>query len=106
MTDDTNLTNTEDITDPVLKAIKRYEKRPSIIKFKNNSKSNEQNKFKFTKVTKSNVKNVIDYLDTSKVTTYKGIPAKALKENSDIYLHILTDIINNTINTSVFPKKL
>ena len=53
---------------------------------------------------------LIDNLDTSKgpsnATTYKGIPAKSLKKNSDIYQHILTDMINNTINTSVFPKKL
>ena len=54
----------------------------------------------FLKVTKLNVKKVIDYLETSKATTYEGIPAKVLKENSYIYLHKLTDMIYNTINTS------
>ena len=67
---DEYITDAQHINDPILKAIKKYAKHPSIIKRADNISIN--NKFSFSTVP-INIKGVVNSLDVSKSTTYCNI---------------------------------
>ena len=74
--------DTQNIDDPILKAIKKYEKHPSITKINENTRVD--NKFSFSTVPLIDIKDVVNSLDASKSTTYCNIPTKIFKQNFDI----------------------
>ena len=80
--DDAYITDAKQISDPILNAIKKYEKHPSIIKITENISIN--NKFTFSTVPSHEVEAVVNSLDISKSTTYCNIPTKIFKQNFDI----------------------
>ena len=98
------ISDTEGITDPVLKAIKKYENHPSIVKIKENVDAG--NKFNFSRVSSNEMGNIVNNLDVSKANTYKNIPTKVFKQNVDIYLDIITNIYNNSIIKPNFSSKM
>ena len=98
------MSGTEDIHDPVLIAIKKFENHPSISKIKQNM--NTKFKFEFSNITSDEMMGVVKNLDSSKATTYKNIPIKTFKQHIDIYIDKVTDIYNSMINSSVFPDNL
>ena len=92
------------INDPVLRAINKYQNHPSIIAIHNNCIKID--KFVFHTITPNDLLNIINNLDTTKATSYQSIPAGIFKENIDLYYMLITDIINDSIHNLNFPDKL
>ena len=82
---DKTITNTGNISDLVLKAIKKYEKHPSILKIKNITKTKET--FSFLNITEKDISVIVKNLNTSKATTHKNIPIKIFKEHITVYIN-------------------
>ena len=76
----------ENIRDPVIKAIVKYRAHPSIIAIKENctSKSN----FNFSFVEKVDILKEIKMLQSNKATQNTDIPTKLIKDNADIFCGI------------------
>ena len=67
------LVETNDVFDPVLKAIKKYSAHPSILRIKEKMNNNV---FSFQKVTYEEILNEINGSDTSKSTQSENTPFK------------------------------
>ena len=80
------LVETNDVFDPVLKAIKKYSAHPSILRIKEKMNNNV---FSFRKVTYEEILNEINSLDTSKSTHSENIPFKITKDNADIFANFI-----------------
>ena len=65
-------TDTTGITDPIIKAITKYEKHPSIIKI--NEALTITDKFNFPHVQCEDLQQIVNDLDVSKTTAYCSIP--------------------------------
>ena len=98
------LLNTEDIQDPVLKSISKYSSHPSIIKI--NEYIKETNIFSFHLVNIDEIESEILSLAVKKSCQENDIPTKILKENSDIFAHIIFHDFNYCIVNSLFPDEL
>ena len=98
------LLNTEDIQDPVLKSIRKYSTHPSIVVI--NESINEKSIFKFQLVSIDEVENEISSLDVNKSCQENDIPTRVIKENSDIFAHIIFHDLNSCIVNSLFPDDL
>ena len=98
------LLNTEDIQDPVLKSISKYSSHPSIIKI--NEYIKETNTFSFHLVNIDEIESEILSLAVKKSCQENDIPTKILKENSDIFAHIIFHDFNYCIVNSLFPDEL
>ena len=94
----------ENIRDPVIKAIVKYRAHPSIIAIKENcaSKSN----FNFSFVEKVDILKEIKMLQSNKATQNTDIPTKLIKDNADIFAEFIFISLNKCIEQSVFPSKL
>ena len=105
---DNKVTNsTEGIDDPVEKAIYKFEKHPSVLKIKEKiGDITLDNEFNFTTIDKEGIEKQIAMLNARKTTTFKNIPAKILKSNSDICTPYLKGILDSSINNGTFPKNL
>ena len=92
----------ENISDPVIKAIVKYRAHPSIITIKENcpSKSN----FNFNE--KVDILKEIKMLQSNKATQNTDIPTKLIKDNADIFAEFIFISLNKCIEQSVFPSKL
>ena len=99
------LYNVEDIKDPILKSIKKYEKHPSIIKIIE-SKYEEERTFNFKMVSNSTLVDEINRLNDKKACQIHSIPSKVIKSNSDIFSYFLFNNFNRSITSSSFPDKL
>ncbi len=99
-----NICDSSHIVDPVLKAVHRYSIHPSIIQIRNNVDIN--NHFNFRAVSSDEVLIEINNLNSSKATSFKNIPIKVFKENADLYINIITKLVNNSIQTCTFPDEL
>ena len=86
-------TDTTGITGPIIKAITKYEKHPSIIKI--NEVLAISDKFSFPHVQCEDLQQIVNGLDVSKTTAYCSIPTKMLKQKFDLFSGIITDIYNN-----------
>ena len=105
ITIDQNLIHeSENIDDPICKAIAKYQNHPSIVKIKEmicNSKT-----FEFTYISANELMLEIKYIDCSKSDPIYSIPSKIIKENLDFFTSILHDNLNNSIYSCLFPNKL
>ena len=99
------LSNIYNISDPVEKAIKKYQKHPSIsiIKKMVSSVENEAS-FSFTWVTLDDISKEIKRLDIKKVTQERDIPAKAIKQFSNLFIGFLHKNINSFLTEATFPN--
>ena len=100
------LTSTEGITDEIEIALKKYEFHPSILQIKKSINSLDISKFSFTPSNLSEIETELNSLNAKKSSTYKNIPTKILKENTEICSSTLLRIINNEIHESHFPDEL
>lgn len=91
-----SLTNTGNLTDPVEKAIKRFEKHPSILAIKENINPGK-NYFNFFEVTHTELVSELNQLDPKKSGLQDSIPSKILKESSDLCAKHLMEIWNKEI---------
>ena len=73
----------ENVNDPLLKTIVRYQNHPSIVAIKKfcNSKSH----FSFKNVQKEEILKELNNMNINKATRNTDIPTKIIKENSDIF---------------------
>ena len=88
--------------DPILKAIEKYEKHPSILKIKLTTPENSH--FSFTLTDLKSVIKEIGNLNESKSTPIESIPAKILKDNYDIIGPKIVIDFNSSIKTGIFPQ--
>ena len=93
----------KDHSDPILNAIKTFEKHPSILKIK---KLNSGCRFSFKNVSLEDVKKVTRGLDITKASQLLDIPTKIIKQNADIFSEFFFININHSINNSTFPQQL
>ena len=64
------------------------------------------NKFEFREVTIEEVAVKIKQLNPSKASPVDCIPAKILKENSDVFSVIIQNLFNSGLSKGNFPKEL
>ena len=101
----TLLTRTDELTDPVDIALKRFENHPSIIDIK--EKVTVESKFSFSKVAISGIKNEIRNLDIKKAGTFSNISANQLKQVEEVIVEPLMQIWNKEIIENMkFPSEL
>ena len=101
--DQSLLSETTGINDPVEKAIKKYENLPSIKMIKENF---ELSQFEFKPVTVNEILLQIQKLNTNKSSPLNSIPAKILKQNADIFAILLQKIFHSNLSECYFPKDL
>ena len=94
----------ENISDPVQRAIAKFESHPSITLIKN--KITNRNNFKFESVSLSDTELEIRLLNPKKATTHKNTPPKILKSSSEATVNVLHRLFNETITKGVFPNNL
>ena len=94
----------ENINDPLLKAIVRYQTHPSIVAIKKfcNSKSH----FSFRNVQKEEILKELNNQNINKATQNTDIPTKIIKEKSDIFGDLIFSNLNCCINNSSYPSLL
>ena len=97
------LSDTKGIDDPVLIAIEKYKKHPSIRAIKDISKNNT---FSFQKVSYEEALKEIQKLDASKACQDTDVPTKIIKSNSDIFGDFIYQNFNDAIENDMFPKIL
>ena len=99
------LKSTENMTDPVMIALKKFENHPSIVNIK--EKVSMKSKFTFSKVGISDIELEIGNLNTKKVGTYLNIPTKIMKQVQHVISEPLMNIWNKEIIASKkFPAQL
>ena len=94
----------ENVKDPTLKAILKYEKHPSILAIR--TKCNRNDAFSFMDVNLKEIEIEIRPLKLTKSSQCSDIPTKIIKENSDIFSNFICESINNSIKISIFPSRL
>ena len=99
-----NISGTEGILDPIEKSIQKYSNHPSILRIKNRFVNADS--FTFNPVSLEEMGTEIKRLNPKKATTFKNIPPKILKNNSDICSEPLQEIFNNCIGNPTFPDEL
>ena len=62
--------------------------------------------FKFNTVTEAKVQSIIDQLNSKSSSGYDGISTSLLKKIKWVVFRPLTTIINQSLNTGIFPDKL
>ena len=98
---------TEGIEDPVEAALHKFKKHPSILKIKEVvGEISGQEEFNFKHTNVEDLENELSKLDVKKSTTFKNIPVKILKSNSKICSPYINGILNTSVNSGIFPKKL
>ena len=98
------LMDTSLIDDPVLKAIKRYEKHPSIKMIK--EKMEQTKTFTFKKPNRAEIEKNICNLDISKAGQENDIPTKIIKENCEIFAEFIESNFSYNIEEAEFPDLL
>ena len=102
--DESMFCDTGDETDPLLHAIKKYSKHPSILRIKQYFKNSTESFF--VPVDKDVIAKEIKNLDTKKAAPQDDIPVKILKLNNDIVSQYLSQIFNESIEVANFPNEL
>ena len=97
------LVEKNNVSDPVLKAIKKYSTHPSILGIKEKMNNNM---FPFGNATYEEILNEINSLDTSKSTQSDEISFEIIKYNSDIFTTFILQNFNKCIIDKKFPNQL
>ena len=95
--DEYYLRDTENLSNPVVIAIRKFENHPSVQAIKQNISVNKD--FYFSNTDVSDILKETTVLNNKKNDTFGNIPTKLLKEVSDICAPALNDIWNNEIIT-------
>ena len=96
--------NSNDITGPINKPIDKFKNHPSILLIQ--SKVANGSTFSFHEASLSDIEKELRLLNPCKSYTFKNIPPKILKENSECCSDILQKLFNNTLSNKEFPGKL
>ena len=93
--------NVEYMSDPVEKAIEKFEFHPIICLIKSEiGKKFSQNLFCFNEVTKAEVLKEINSVNNRKANPFNTIPSKILKISSECSADILTSLMNKSLRCS------
>ena len=100
----TSLSNIEgnDNLDILSNILSKYNDHPSIIEIKNNN--HERCKFQFHEIQENDVKLLLQNINPQKSTGEDKIPPKLVKLSKNILIKPVTDAINSSIRSSIFPK--
>ena len=98
------ISSTEGVSDPIDRAIIKYSNHPSKRKIHNFAQNDDV--FKFQKVSLEQMHNEIGRLNPKKATTFKNIPAKVLKSSSEISSESMQLIFNDFVQNGWFPDLL
>ena len=90
--------------DPVINAIEKYSKHPSILKIKEHYPQTEN--FSFEPANIETVYKLIENLDVSKSSSVESVPARVLKDSIDVVSPKIVIDFNTAISTGVFPQQL
>ena len=82
----------------------KFQSHPSICKIKENTTSSV--KFDFREVTTEDVAVQIKKLNSKKASPINSIPARILKENSDVFCAVIQNLYNYGLSKGIFPKEL
>ena len=92
------------VADPLDRAIIKYSNHPSIRRIRDFAQSDDS--FKFQKVSLELMHTEIGRLNPKKATTFKNIPAKVLKNSSEICSESLQLIFIDCVQNGLFPDLL
>ena len=99
-----NVVSADGIDDPVELAIIKYSLHPSIKRITESFHPSET--FEFRPYSPEEIMTQIERLDHKKSSPIESIPARVLKENSDLLLPHLVSTYNSCISESDFPSEL
>ena len=86
-------------------SIDKYRNHPSISRIRESQSSTAQS-FNFEKVNKATVQKLIQNLNPKKSTGFDQIPPKLVKASGESIASPLCNIINSSLETSIFPNAL
>ena len=89
------------VADPLDRAIIKYSNHPSIRRIRDFAQSDDS--FKFQKVSLELMHTELGRLNPKKATTFKNIPAKVLKNSSEMCSESLQLIFNDCVQNGLFP---
>ena len=102
---DQNLLNDASLfDDPIIAAIHKYKRHPSILKIKEQLKKDDL--FSFYHVNPDKMLKIIENTDSKKATQHGDIPVRIIKENKFIFSKVLSEIFNFYIDNNTFPNDL
>ena len=99
-----NLSFSENIEDPIEKAVHKYKNHPSIKKVK--QQWSPQTLFEFRKITTEDVATQLRKLKSKKSSPIDSIPSRVLQDHLDIFAPLLQNSFNLCIETRNFPETL
>ena len=82
----------------------KFKNHPSILNIKERIHIHEN--ISLAQISENDIMSEINNLNTHKPTTFNNIPAKLIKENSDICTPHICNIFNNSIISNNFPENL
>ena len=102
---DQNLSNNASFfDDPIIAAVRKYERHPSILKIKEKFKKHEH--FYFYHANPDKMLKIIENIDSKKATQQGDIPVKIIKENNFTFSKVLSEVFNFYIDNNTFPNGL
>ena len=96
--------SSDDITDPVDKAIDKYKFHPSILLIQRHLKRHDIFSFKTVEI--GDIEKEINNINPKKATTCNSIPPKIFKKSSKVSASVLHKLFSNSIEKSDFPQNL
>ena len=92
------------IQDPIIAAIEKYKRHPSILKIKNHIRV--ENYFNFKHANNKKMAQVLKVLNAKKAKQENDIPIKLIKENIELFSSVLSRMFNFYIDKASFPNSL
>ena len=102
---DQNLLNNVSLfDDPIIAAVQKYDRHPSILKIKEKFKKHDL--FSFYPVNPNKMLKIIENIDSKKATQQGDISVRIIKENKFTFSKVLSKIFNLYIDSNTFPNGL
>ena len=101
---ETHLSSTVGIDDPIDMAIVKYSKHPSIKRIREELTPSEP--FTFREITTLEALHQVEKLNANKASPICSIPARVIKDNPLIFADVLTKCFNNSLAECIFPSNL
>ena len=96
--------SSDDISDPIDKAIDKYKFHPSNLLIQKHLKNHDV--FSFQTVETGNIEKEINNINPKKATTSNSIPPNILKTSAKVSASVLPKLFNYSIEKSDFPQNL
>ena len=90
--------------DPIIAAIEKYKRHPSILKIKKQIRI--ENYFDFKHIDDKKMAEVLKDLNVKKANQENDIPIRLIKENVELFSSVLSRMFNFYIDKTSFPNSL